>query len=181
MAAYKDAAMTEVWGEQWQHEPGQHQWQQAGGTAAAHSHKDFAKSDVGIVATASSASFGAGCTTNSSLARNMEIMRIILHLEVLPQESRKSWDFGFSLTRKIFTFEEKKQSGWVVRWEDLLLQAKNVSEFPQILGNIFHKAHWKPRAFTCVPQRQYLAALLPTLDVVHWFCSRYQDILLFWS
>ena len=148
MAAYKDAAMTEVWGEQWQHEPGQHQWQQAGGTAAAHSHKDFAKSDVGIVATASSASFGAGCTTNSSLARKMEIMRIILHLEVLPQESRKSWDFGLSLTGKIFTFEKKKQSGWVVRWEDLLLQAKNVSEFPQILGNIFHKAHWKPRAFT---------------------------------
>ena len=91
MAAYKDAAMTEVWGEQWQHEPGQHQWQQAGGTAAAHSHKDFAKSDVGIVATASSASFGAGCTTNSSLARKMEIMRIILHLEVLPQESRTFW------------------------------------------------------------------------------------------
>ena len=102
MAAYKDAAMTEVWGEQWQHEPGQHQWQQAGGTAAAHSHKDFAKSDVGIVATASSASFGAGCTTNSSLARKMEIMRIILHLEVLPQESRKSWDFGISYVEENF-------------------------------------------------------------------------------
>ena len=114
MAAYKDAAMTEVWGEQWQHEPGQHQWQQAGGTAAAHSHKDFAKSDVGIVATASSASFGAGCTTNSSLARKMEIMRIILHLEVLPQESRKSWDFGLSLTRKIYIWKKPSQAEWFV-------------------------------------------------------------------